>query len=307
MNIIKNVLLIPYYILRVFYVGFHFLISQIALGFYSYFVWFFEMIHKIFKNSVKLENIISHYKKRTRQPEKLLFFLFLLVCLSTSYLFLTTKVDFKNSHTDKKSTIAENKNIRNMYKEFQKYNLFDINFKELKDINSDAIGWIFVNHTNINYPVLKTNDNEFYQNHYFDKSDNDDGWIFMDYRNNYVDFLENTIIYGKELDNKEGFSNIEDMFSDKYFNSNDRNIKFITNDGTYNYEVFSIYSISNNDISISPDFSSKEEYYNFLVNIKALSTRDFLVNVTQDDKILTLMTISASEEIKVVHAKLIIE
>lgn len=307
MNIIKKLLLVPYYILRIFYVGFHFLMSQIALGFYSYFVWFFEAIHKIFKNSIKLDNIINHYKKRTRQPEKLLLILFLLVCLSTSYLFLTTKVDFKNSHTDKKNTIVENKNIRNMYKEFQKYSLFDINFKELKDVNSDAIGWIFVNNTNINYPVLKTNDNEFYLNHYFDKSDNDDGWIFMDHRNNYVDFLENTIIYGKELSNKEGFSNIADMFGDKYFNSNDRNIKFITNNATYNYEVFSIYSISNNDITISPDFSSKEEYYNFLVKIKTLSTRDFGINVTQDDKIITLMTINNGEEIKVVHAKLIVE
>ena len=187
MNTIKKISLVPFYILRIFYVGFHFLISQITLGFYSYFVWFFELINFIFKNNKLITIFINHYKKRTRQPEKLLFILFLLVCLSTAYTFLTTKLDFKHTHINKNNITVENN--KNMYKEFQNYNLLDVNIKDLKDMNSDAIGWLFVNHTNINYPIVKTNDNEFYQEHYFDKSDNSDGWIFMDYRSNYVYFL----------------------------------------------------------------------------------------------------------------------
>ena len=56
--------------------------------------------------------------------------------------------------------------------------------KELKKINNDVRGWIQVNGTNINYPFVQTNNNDFYLKHSFDKSYNSSGWIFLDYRNN---------------------------------------------------------------------------------------------------------------------------
>ena len=63
-------------------------------------------------------------------------------------------------------------------------NLIDVDFTELKQTNSDVIGWIQVNGTNINYPFVQTNDNSYYLTHAFNKSYNDAGWVFLDYRNN---------------------------------------------------------------------------------------------------------------------------
>ncbi len=57
-----------------------------------------------------------------------------------------------------------------------------IDFDKLKEQNNEAIAWIKVNNTNIEYPVVKTKNNEFYLNHSFDKSENLGGWIFADYK-----------------------------------------------------------------------------------------------------------------------------
>ena len=72
----------------------------------------------------------------------------------------------------------------NPYWDYIKINMIDINFNELKNINSDVKGWIKVNGTNINYPFVQSNNNKYYLTHSFDKSYNSAGWLFLDYRNN---------------------------------------------------------------------------------------------------------------------------
>ena len=84
-------------------------------------------------------------------------------------------------------------------------NLIDVDFTELKKVNSDVKGWIQVNGTNINYPFVQTKDTKFYLNHSFDKKYNDAGWVFLDYRNN-IDLsnknnIEKNITILKESEN----------------------------------------------------------------------------------------------------------
>ena len=59
----------------------------------------------------------------------------------------------------------------------------NIDFNKLINKNPDTIGWIKVLGTDINYPVVQTNNNDFYLTHSFDKSYNKAGWIFADYIN----------------------------------------------------------------------------------------------------------------------------
>ena len=59
-----------------------------------------------------------------------------------------------------------------------------IDFNELLSMNSDTVAYLKVDGTNINYPVVQTNNNDYYLTHSFDHSENDSGWIFLDYRNN---------------------------------------------------------------------------------------------------------------------------
>ena len=47
------------------------------------------------------------------------------------------------------------------------------------------MAWIKVNGTNIEYPIVKTTNNDFYMTHTFDKSYNSAGWVFMNYKNRF--------------------------------------------------------------------------------------------------------------------------
>ena len=90
----------------------------------------------------------------------------------------------------------------NPYWDYIKMNLMDVDFKKLKEMNHDIVAWVSVSGTNINYPVVKTSDNTFYLNHSVDKSYNQAGWVFMDYRNHPNSFNRNTIFYAHgRLDN----------------------------------------------------------------------------------------------------------
>ena len=75
-------------------------------------------------------------------------------------------------------------------------NIRNINFDELIKINKDTVGWIKVNNTNIDYSLVKTNNNSFYLKHSFNKKFNSAGWIFVDYRNKFDGTDYNIIIYG---------------------------------------------------------------------------------------------------------------
>lgn len=77
---------------------------------------------------------------------------------------------------------------------FMKVSLLEVDFDKLKERNEDTVGWINVNNTNINYPYVQNSDNSFYLNHSFDKSYNEAGWVFLDYRNDESLSSKNNIL-----------------------------------------------------------------------------------------------------------------
>ena len=60
---------------------------------------------------------------------------------------------------------------------------YKVNFQDLKDKNSDTVGFLKVNGTNIEYTVVKGTNNSYYLKHNFNKKSNSAGWIFADYKN----------------------------------------------------------------------------------------------------------------------------
>jgi len=83
-----------------------------------------------------------------------------------------------------------------------------VDFDELKKINSNVVGWIVIEDTQVNYPIVQGKDNSYYLNHSFDKSWNSLGSIFMDYRssNDFSDY--NTFIYGHHTKNGSMFGEL---------------------------------------------------------------------------------------------------
>ena len=184
--------------------------------------------------------------------------------------------------------------------------LIDIDFEKLKEMNSDVIGYIIVNNTNIDYPVVKTDNNDFYLNHSFDRSYNKAGWVFMDYRNSNEKFDTNTIIYAHgRLDNTM-FGSLRNVIKKSWYKNQENYIVNYSND-YYNtmWQVFSVYKIKTTDDYLKINFSNKEQQQKFINLIKNRSIYDFKIDVTLDDKIITLSSCYDDLNKVVLHAKLI--
>jgi len=194
-----------------------------------------------------------------------------------------------------------------IYWEFINYNMIDVDINVLKQKNNDTIGWLYVNGTNINYPVVQSSDNDFYLNHQFDKSSNSAGWVFMDYRNSKItDENKNTIIYGHGLKNRTIFGSLKNTLNSEWYNNQENLVvKTVDESNSYLWQVFSIYTVVTNNDYIKTDFSSDEDYIQFLELIKGRSIKDFGVGLTKDDKVLTLSTCYTEDKKLVLHAKMI--
>lgn len=197
--------------------------------------------------------------------------------------------------------------LKDDYWDYIKMNLLEVDFNELLSKNSDTVGWIEVKGTNINYPIVQTTNNEYYLNHAFDKTKNDAGWVFMDYRNDAKNFDQNTIIYAHSRYNQTMFGSLKHILSSSWYNNkNNHIIRMSTPTENTMWQVFSVYTIAAESYYITPNFSDVNSYQTFLDTLKSRSEVQFSANLNVNDKILTLSTCQDNFGHRVVmHAKLI--
>ena len=217
-----------------------------------------------------------------------------------------TKVKEKED-TENTENVNPPDNRDNDYWNYIKMSLLEVDFNELLAKNPDTVGWIQVKGTNINYPIVQTTDNSYYLNHAFDKTSNDAGWVFMDYRNDAVNFNQNTIIYAHSRLTGSMFGSLKNILNSSWYtNKNNHIIRLSTPTENTMWQVFSVYTIPKESYYITPSFNSNEAYLEFLNTIKSRSEVDFSGTVNTNDKILTLSTCKDNFGNRVVmHAKLI--
>ena len=194
----------------------------------------------------------------------------------------------------------------NPYWDYIEMNLINVNFNELKNINSDTKGWIQVNGTNINYPFVQAADNKYYLTHSLDKSYNKAGWVFMDYRNNINQLSKNTIIYAHGRTDKTMFGSLKTVLKSEWLNDkNNYVVKLSTEIENTLWQVFSVYHIPTTSDYIQVNFASTEEFTNWTKMLVDRSFYNFNTSVNETDNILTLSTCYNAKEKVVLHAKLI--
>ena len=209
--------------------------------------------------------------------------------------------------TDKTETVeqVEEPPADNPYWAYIKMKLIDVDFTELKQVNTDTVGWISVNGTNINYPFVQSNDNKFYLNHSFDKTYNDAGWVFLDYRNNF-DLSKNNILYAHARADKTMFGSLHNTLKDEWLNNKDNHvIKISTVKENSLWQIFSIYSLETESYYITTHFKNDDEFSQYIIKSLERSRYNFNVNLDKDDTILTLSTCHGENKKFVVQAKLI--
>ncbi|MFP7170693.1 class B sortase [Terribacillus sp. 7520-G] len=180
-------------------------------------------------------------------------------------------------------------------------------FKSLLQTNPDIVGWIAINDTKIDYPILQGSDNSHYLDRDYKEAASKSGSIFMDYRNDASSLDRQTIIYGHQMKDGSMFGQL-DKFLDKDFFSRHEQFQFDTLYESYKVEVFSVYATTTDFNYIETDFTSEAEYKDFLEIVKGKSTVPADVKVTEKDNIITLSTcnelLDSDEGRLVLHGKL---
>ena len=178
---------------------------------------------------------------------------------------------------------------------------YTVDFNKLKEQNNETIAWLKVNNTNVEYPVVKGTNNSFYLNHSFDKSNNSAGWIFADYRNKFDNTDKNIVIYGHNMRDGSMFGSMLNILNAKWYeNEENTNITLYTENEKCMYKVFSVYKIENEDYYIKTEFKNDNEFEDFIKTLKKRSIKDFNVDVSKDDNILTLSTCANNNKYRVV-------
>jgi sortase B len=164
-----------------------------------------------------------------------------------------------------------------------------VDFEALRSVNSDVVGWICIEGTNINYPVVQGTDNSFYLNRMFNGSDNRAGSIFMDYRNEKDLSGRNTVLYGHHMQNGTMFSQIT-KYKDQTFYDRHPTGFFLTPEGNYQIEFVAGYVTDLNSEAWKLEFASDEEFSLWLADAIAQSTFTGAIEPGVQDRVVTLST-----------------
>lgn len=281
-------------------------------------------------------NQITNIFKKEKSPKRIVSLSIILLSLTTYLvsIFIVTRwyvqternKKFTNSLTEQISLITEEEIISNEYNDTNndfissnlnqetqnntsnyKVTYLNVNLNYYINQNKETVGWIKIDNTKINYPILQHTDNTYYLEHDFYNTKTSIGWIYADYRNDFETFDNNTIIYGHNLVDQYMFGILPTFLEKSWLNKNEQHyIKISTNTTNSIWQIFSVYKIEPTTDYLQTNFYSLETYQSFIDTIVNRSIYDLNVDIDSTDKILTLSTCDNTGKKRVViHAKLI--
>lgn len=177
--------------------------------------------------------------------------------------------------------------------------------EQLQQQNERIIGWLSLEDSRLNNPVLQAADNDFYLTHNYLDEKSRGGSVFADFRNEVLKD-RHTIFYGHVLRNGTMFGELA-KFNEQAYATSHPTFYYETNDAKYALHVFAAYETTTDFYYIETQFTD-ETYAHFLDDIQARSAIQMPVTVNPKDKIVTFSTCTTSVNDKerfVVHAKVV--
>lgn len=113
-------------------------------------------------------------------------------------------------------------------------------YQEYYNRNNDFVGWIKIDGTEIDYPVVQADNNDYYLNHNFDKEKESRGTIFMDYTSDPNLGYMNTVIHGHNWLDDTVFSELP-QYSDIDYYREHPVIEYNTRTEMHKWKIFAVF------------------------------------------------------------------
>jgi len=168
-----------------------------------------------------------------------------------------------------------------------------VDFAALQEQNAEITGWLILEDSSINHPVVQGANNAFYLKHLFDGTQNVNGTLFTDYRN-ARDFSDrHTIIYGHRMKNGSMFTPLLNYADQSFYEAHPR-LLLVTPEGGYMVELFSAYTTDVHADSWQRNFADDADFTEWIQAAKDRSDFTSDVEVQTSDRLLTLSTCSSA-------------
>ncbi len=169
-------------------------------------------------------------------------------------------------------------------------------YKMLYSLNQKLIGWIKIDDTYIDYPVLQTSNNEYYMNHNFDQEEDKNGSIFLDTGCSILPRSTNLILYGHHMRSGRMFGQLNKYSSEDFYKDH----KFIQFDTIYEKGTYEVMFVFRSQIFEESEIvfkyyqfieaNSEIEFNSYMREMAEMSLYDTGVTAEYGDELLTLST-----------------
>ena len=185
-------------------------------------------------------------------------------------------------------------------------NMIDVDFSILTKINSDVAGWIYVEGTDISYPIMYSGDDETYLRTTINMEHATAGSIFLE-GYNLPDFSDShSIVYGHNMRNLSMFGSLKLYKENEDYYDSHRYFQIITPKAKMRFEIFSYFDTEPASwVYTVPYFDNQEfsDYINELLSHSYIKLDNY--DIDSSDKVVTLSTCSGSEMRFTIHGKLV--
>lgn len=165
-----------------------------------------------------------------------------------------------------------------------------VDFEALFQENQDIVGWLYCEGTPINYPVVRSSDNNYYLKRDLSGQYLVSGTLFTDYRNGTVGKDRNYIIFGHNMKNGSMFGTLH-KYKEQSYREEHPTLYYFTPQATYRIETYAGFVVSTSSIiyMVNPP---EKEFRTFLEKAKEKSTFDSNTEIKDDDFVITFSTCS---------------
>lgn len=221
---------------------------------------------------------------------------------------ITTRKMQQMSSQVQQNTQDKTKNDKEEQQQQEKSDKIDVStltvlpeYETLLQQNPDMVGWIKIDDTGIDFPVVQR-DNTFYLEHSFEGKENANGCIFVDERCDIVNPTTNTIVYGHNMKSGMMFGGLKQYLQEGYLDAH-KIIQFST---IYEHRQYEIVAVGLSKVQYQDesayryydfiDAKSDQEFEEFITNINQLAVFGDANALTKEDRIITLSTCNSYTE-----------